>query len=140
MNHTHDASQIVSGALPIDRGGTGVTSIDDLKSLLSITGQSSTSITIKVSGTSGDSRSYDLSVPAQYCIINDITVGRSSESGLHPISSGIQIYSEIAYYDNGTIPRYCFTYALLEPDGITLKLAVTGYNTTQKNMACVIYY
>ena len=34
--HTHDASQITSGTLPVARGGTGVTSINALKTLLGI--------------------------------------------------------------------------------------------------------
>lgn len=36
ISHNHSASQITSGALPVTRGGTGVTSLDELKSALQI--------------------------------------------------------------------------------------------------------
>ena len=39
-NHNHSASNITSGTLPVTRGGTGVTSIDALKSSLGIGGGS----------------------------------------------------------------------------------------------------
>ena len=39
-NHNHSASNITSGTLPVTRGGTGVTSIDALKSALGIGGGS----------------------------------------------------------------------------------------------------
>lgn len=40
--HTHNASQIVSGVLSLSHGGTGVTSLSDLKSILGISNPSST--------------------------------------------------------------------------------------------------
>ena len=47
--HTHSASNITSGTLPVTRGGTGVTSIDALKNVLGI-GSSSSTITKMVAG------------------------------------------------------------------------------------------
>ena len=44
--HEHDASNITSGVLPADKGGTGVTSIDALKNVLGI-GSGGTSLTYR---------------------------------------------------------------------------------------------
>lgn len=49
-SHTHDASNITSGTLPVARGGTGVTTLNALKTLLGID-TSENSITKIVSGT-----------------------------------------------------------------------------------------
>ena len=46
VGHTHDASNITSGVLPADKGGTGVTSLDALKSALGI-GSGGTSLTYR---------------------------------------------------------------------------------------------
>lgn len=48
--HNHAASQITSGTLPVARGGTGVTSLDSLKSSLGISGDTCINL-ITTSGT-----------------------------------------------------------------------------------------
>ena len=58
-SHTHSASNITSGTLPLSRGGTGVTSISALKSALGISGSSSAKIlhaTASSQGTSSTAR------------------------------------------------------------------------------------
>ena len=64
-SHNHSASQITSGTLPVTRGGTGVTSISALKSVLGITSGSANIEVVKLPGTeAGNTHNYTL--PSSY--------------------------------------------------------------------------
>lgn len=73
-SHNHDASQIVSGILPVTRGGTGVTSIDALKNVLGI-GSSGNSISKMVAGTYTGNSNYNIGDSGtQIIIVNGLTI------------------------------------------------------------------
>ena len=64
-SHNHNASNITSGTLPVARGGTGVTSIDALKSVLGIA-SGSASIKIVTLSPTDDGSTTNYILPSSY--------------------------------------------------------------------------
>ena len=64
-SHNHSASNITSGTLPVARGGTGVTSINALKSVLGITSGSANIEVVKLSATDSGN-TYNYTLPSSY--------------------------------------------------------------------------
>ena len=91
--HAHDASNITSGILPVTRGGTGVTSIDALKSALGI-GSGGTSLTYR---TVRLSMSESTTLYDSNCVSIGVTRLESSGSSLQGGSyySGMIPYSAL---------------------------------------------
>lgn len=87
--HVHDASQIVSGTLPVTRGGTGVTTLDSLKSSLGITSTKYQQIGYKRCITSGSDNYYP-----QYNQYKNPSLVQI------PISGVLKDYSEIIFYSH----------------------------------------
>ena len=101
--HTHDASQI-SGVLPANKGGTGVTSIDALKNVLGI-GSSGNSMSKIVAGsytgkynqyTSGSSRTQTITVNGLTTLVAIIVVSSEGLFGWQESARDPMIHAAIA--------------------------------------------
>ena len=82
--HTHNASDITSGILPVARGGTGVSSLSALKSQLGIETVYTKSVTLRTERNQGISQ-YSTGYNCKRIVVSgstkrNITIGRSTYS------------------------------------------------------------
>ena len=87
--HTHSASQITSGTLPISHGGTGVTSLEDIIDLLGITSTKFQQIGYKRCITSGSNINHP-----EYNEYNNPSLVQI------PITGSLTDYAEIIFYSH----------------------------------------
>lgn len=130
---------MLSGTLSIEHGGTGVTTLDELRVILGVSGNSVTSYGVKISNFISGIRAFTLPVNAQYmiCQIRDTTIGRSTYTVDNPPAIGTG--EVIDYYLNS--PSYYYIYACLSSDGSTLWISVTQNRASPGvDTSFLIYY
>lgn len=129
---------MLSGTLSIERGGTGVTTLDELRVILGVSGNSVTSYGVNISTFYG-LHTITLPVNAQYviCQIRDTTIGRSTYTTDNPPATGTG--ELIDYYLNS--PYYYYIYACLSSDGSTLWISATQNRASPSiDTSFLIYY
>lgn len=131
-NHNHSASNITSGTLPVTRGGTGVTSIDALKSALGIGGGTSyVGMTYNLTniGTLGAIvmwgsmiwRVAHISGNTYYIIKETVDVGIVFDTGNSTVYNGSDIQLYAKQFEN-----------CIPPDSLALAINTAVNNVTQK--------
>ena len=103
--HTHDTGDLISGVLPLIRGGTGVTSLDALKSSLGI---SNSGIKVKT-GTincrldAGESSTSAIGfTPALIIIPEDFSLATGIDSLFVYFTSNTIVDEKLRFYVSGT--------------------------------------
>lgn len=137
-DHTHDISML-SGTLSIEHGGTGVTTLDELRVILGVSGNSVTSYGVNISNILSILYTFTLPVNAQYmiCQIRDTTIGRSVYTADSPPAIGTG--EMIDYYQSS--PSYYYIYACLSSDGSTLWIsAIQNRASPGIDTSFLIYY
>ena len=118
-SHNHSASNITSGTLPVTRGGTGVTSLDTLKSILGINGVFPTLKQIWTKKISVDKTYY-----------------YDPQGGYKSLT---EIPSEILFnLNNLALIKITFNFPNINGCGVNFYLELFGENITSTEYGCVI--
>ena len=145
-NHNHSASNITSGTLPVTRGGTGVTSIDALKSALGISSGGGTSYDIVSSGVGTIVKWAN-----KNWIVCHYEDGKTYLAGLFFVSAYQRFnIDESTVYAGSDLAQACVTYQNTIPsdslalavnttvNGVTNKIFVASYE--QMNGGFMLFY